>query len=83
MIMNMWLITQSLKNGKIVAWHNADPIILIYFAWLASSTKLSLPNTPFVREPGRINVVALNFDSWGPQKELSAEQTLIIWTVVP
>jgi hypothetical protein len=47
-------ITQSLK---------------IYFAWLSFSDKLASPNTPSMKEPGRILAGALHFNSEGPQKE--------------
>jgi hypothetical protein len=56
-----------LKNEKLVL--DADPIILIYFAGSAFSSKLAMPNTPSMREPGRIHIGALHFDSAGPQKE--------------
>jgi hypothetical protein len=60
-----------MKNsvGFILAWHNADPKVTIYFAWLAFSTKLTSPNTPSMKGPGRIHARALHFDSEGLQKE--------------
>jgi hypothetical protein len=70
--MILQLITQSLKIEKlcwILAWHNADPIIPIYFAWSAFSDELASPNTPSNKEPGKILARAVPFNSEGPQKE--------------